>query len=203
MAHFAWMDNILRQQGRGRRRREVTASCWDLQSIEKLTTSAVHRLLYWAPPLHEVFMARRSFLRQMMALPLLGLTAWGQESAHKALNVMMKSAWGSDDPTKAAFPFLHGLALAEARHNVQIFLLGEAVSLMRASVAAAVVPVGWPPLAETMRKVVDKKVQIYACGACSRARSVAQSDLDQWGAKFGNPTIFVSLVEWADRVITE
>jgi len=25
---------------------------------------------------------------------------------------MSKSAWGSDDPTKAAFPFLHGHALA-------------------------------------------------------------------------------------------
>ena len=76
-------------------------------------------------------MARRFFLRQMMALPLLGLTAWGEESPHKALKVMMKSAWGSDDPTKAAFPFLHGLALSEAGHSVQIFLLGEAVSLMR------------------------------------------------------------------------
>jgi hypothetical protein len=40
---------------------------------------------------------------------------------------MMKSAWGSDDPTKSAFPFLHGLALSEAGHSVQIFLLGEAV----------------------------------------------------------------------------
>jgi predicted peroxiredoxin len=139
----------------------------------------------------------------MMALPLLGLTAWSQEPTHKALKVMMKSAWGSDDPTKAAFPFLHGLALSEAGHSVQIFLLGEAVSLMRASVAAAVVPEGWPPLGETMRKVADRKIQIYACGACSRARAVLQTDLDAWGAKFGNPTIFVSLVEWADRVITE
>ena len=149
-------------------------------------------------------MARRSFLRQMFALPLVGLaSSWGQSSGHKQLNIMMKSAWGSDDPTKAAFPFLHGLALSEAGHTVQIFLLGEAVSLMRSSVAAAVVPVGWPPIGETMKKVADRKVQIYACGACSRARSVAQSDLDQWGAKFGNPAIFVSLVEWADRVITE
>jgi len=48
------------------------------------------------------------------------------------------------DPTKAAFPFLHGNALAEAGHTVQIFLLGEAVSLMRSSVAHAVVTVGWP-----------------------------------------------------------
>jgi predicted peroxiredoxin len=148
-------------------------------------------------------MARRTFLRQMMALPLLGAISWGQEPEHKPLHIMMKSAWGSDDPTKAAFPFLHGLALSEAGHTVQIFLLGEAVSLMRKSVAAAVVPVGWPPLGEVMAKVVARKVQIYACGACSRARSVEQADLDQWGAKFGNPTIFVSLVEWADRVITE
>ncbi len=148
-------------------------------------------------------MARRAFLRQMMALPFLGTTSFAQEPARKPLHIMMKSAWGSDDPTKAAFPFLHGLALSEAGHTVQIFLLGEAVSLMRKSVAAAVVPVGWPPLAETMTKVSARKVQIYACGACSRARSVEQTDLDQWGAKFGNPTIFVSLVEWADRVITE
>lgn len=86
---------------------------------------------------------------------------------------------------------------------MQIFLLGEAVSLMRPSVAKAVVPVGWPPLAEVLDKVVSKKIQIYACGTCSRARGVTDSDLAPWNAKFGNPAIFVSLVEWADRVITE
>ena len=74
---------------------------------------------------------------------------------------------------------------------------------MRLSVAKAVVPVGWAPLEETLQKVVAKKIQIFACGACSRARGVTDSDLAQWGAKFGNPTIFVSLVEWADRIITE
>ena len=149
-------------------------------------------------------MARRSFLRQLLVLPFVGVaSSLGQGTTRKPLNIMMKSAWGSDDPTKAAFPFLHGLALSEAGHTVQIFLLGEAVSLMRKSVAAAVVPVGWPPLEQTMAKVAERHVQIYACGACSRARSVAQTDLDPWGAKFGNPTIFVSLVEWADRVITE
>jgi hypothetical protein len=43
---------------------------------------------------------------------------------------------------------------------------------MRLSLAKAVVPVGWPPLEETMQKVVAKKIQIFACGACSRARGV-------------------------------
>jgi hypothetical protein len=94
----------------------------------------------------EVNMARRSFLRRLLALPLVGVaSSFGQTTTHKPLNIMMKSAWGSDDPTKAAFPFLHGLALSEAGHTVQIFLLGEAVSLMRKSVASAVAPVGWPP----------------------------------------------------------
>jgi hypothetical protein len=44
----------------------------------------------------------------------------------KALKIMMKSAWGSDDPTRASFVFVHGLALADAGHDVQIFLAGEA-----------------------------------------------------------------------------
>ena len=149
-------------------------------------------------------MARREFLSKLAALPLLAFSGPPQEKpAAKSLHIMMKSAWGSDDPTKAAFPFLHGLALSEAGHEVRIFLLGEAVSLMRKSVAEAVVPVGWPPLAETLNKIVARKVVVYACGACSRARGVGEGDLANFGAKFGNPQIFVSLVEWADRVITE
>lgn len=146
-------------------------------------------------------MARRSFLSQVIALPLLGMAA-APPPARK-LNIMMKSAWGSDDPTKSAFPFVHGLALSEAGHTVQIFLLGEAVSVMRKPVATAIVPVGWPPLVETLHKIVGRRVAIYACGSCCRARGVTESDLNQWGAKFGSPAIFVSLVEWADRVITE
>jgi predicted peroxiredoxin len=150
-------------------------------------------------------MIRRSFLRKVAALPLFAAVAAVPAATANPtkLKILMKSAWGSDDPTKAAFPFLHGDALSDAGHDVQIFLLGEAVSLMRKSVASAVVPVGWSPLAEVLGKLVTKKIAIYACGACSRARGVTEADLAQYGAKFGNPKIFVSLVEWADRIITE
>jgi sulfur relay (sulfurtransferase) complex TusBCD TusD component (DsrE family) len=51
--------------------------------------------------------------------------------------------------------------------------------------------------------VAERKIPIYACGTCARARGVTEADLAHWGAKYGNPKIFVSLVEWADRVITE
>jgi Predicted peroxiredoxins len=149
-------------------------------------------------------MIRRSFLKHLAALPLVATAGPGTPGATGAkLKIMIKSAWGSDDPTKAAFPFLHGDALSEAGHEIQIFLLGEAVSLMRKSVANSVVPVGWPPLSEALSKIAAKKIQIYACGACSRARGVTETDLTEYGAKFGNPKIFVSLVEWADKIITE
>jgi predicted peroxiredoxin len=152
-------------------------------------------------------MLRRLFLSRFARLVAVPFAfsggSLGGQATRKPLKIMMKSAWGSDDPTKAAFPFLHGLALAEAGHEVQIFLLGEAVGLMRKTLANAVTPVGWPPVGETLDKIVAKHVQIYACGACSRARGVTEADLSNYGAKFGNPTIFVSLVEWADRVITE
>src|SRR5580698_7288650 len=93
-------------------------------------------------------MARRAFLSQLARLAALpffaGAGALQAQSSHKQLKILMKSAWGSDDPTKAAFPFSHGLALAEAGREVQIYLLGEAVVLMRKVVADAVTPVGWP-----------------------------------------------------------
>ena len=147
-------------------------------------------------------MARRAFLAQLAGLPFLAFGTKVQASK-RPLKIMMKSAWGSDDPTKAAFPFSHGLALAEAGHEVQIFLLGEAVVLMRKVVAESVTPVGWPKVPEFLDKVAAKHIQLYACVGCSRARGVTETDLANYGAKFGSPTIFVSLVEWSDRVITE
>jgi predicted peroxiredoxin len=77
------------------------------------------------------------------------------------MKVLIKSAWGSADPTQAAFPFHHANAFAEAGHDVQIFILGEAVTLMRSAVANSIVPVGWPPLAEVLQKVTAKKIPIH------------------------------------------
>jgi predicted peroxiredoxin len=107
-------------------------------------------------------MARRQFLTQLIGLPFLASGRASSQEAKKPLKIMMKSAWGPDDPTRAAFPFAHGLVLAEAGHEVQIFLLAEATSLLRKSMVNAILPVGWPPLSETLAKVVTKQVPIFA-----------------------------------------
>jgi len=107
-------------------------------------------------------MARRQFLTQLIGLPFLASGRGSSQESKKPLKIMMKSAWGPDDPTRAAFPFAHGLALAEAGHEVQIFLLAEATSLLRKSMVNAILPVGWPPLSETLAKVVAKQIPIFS-----------------------------------------
>jgi predicted peroxiredoxin len=96
----------------------------------------------------------------MLALPALGLTTTPQRPPPKS-KILIKSARGSADPTQAAFAFHHANAFAEAGHEVQVFLLGEAVSLMRTVIANSVVPVGWPPLAEALTKVIEYKVPVH------------------------------------------
>jgi hypothetical protein len=112
-------------------------------------------------------MVRRKLLAMLPRLAGVSFLALGSAAAQtaatqKALKIMMKSAWGSDDPTRASFPFLHGLALAEAGHEVRIFLTGEATYLMRKATADAIMPVGWPPLSETREKILARRIPVFS-----------------------------------------
>jgi predicted peroxiredoxin len=107
-------------------------------------------------------MLRRQIFAKLAGLPLLALGAARAQGAGKALKIMMKSAWGSDDPTRASFVFAHGLALADAGHEVQIFLTGEATYLMRKATADQIMPVGWPPLSEMREKVTAKHIPVFS-----------------------------------------
>ena len=76
------------------------------------------------------------------------------------MKILIKSAWGSDESTKAAFAFLHANAFAEGGHEVEIFLLGEAVNLMKDELIRSVTPVGWPPLSEIIPQTIAHRIRI-------------------------------------------
>ncbi len=109
-------------------------------------------------------MERRRLFPWLAAIPVLASNLGKAQETQKTqkLKIMMKSAWGSDDPTRASFPFVHGLVLAEAGHDVQIFLVGEGTYTMRKATVDTIQPVGWPPLSETLNKVVAKRIPIFA-----------------------------------------
>lgn len=68
--------------------------------------------------------------------------------------LLYSSSYGSDDPTRATFPFIMANGAIDAGHAAQIFLHGEAVYLMKQEVADAVQPVGWPALKDQMVKAI-------------------------------------------------
>lgn len=111
-------------------------------------------------------MVRRQLLSRLsraLGFGVASVSADAQVAAsQKRLSILMRSSWGSNDPTRASFPFAHALALAEAGHEVRIFLTGEATYLMRKATAAAMFPVGWPPLDEMREKVVAKHIPVFS-----------------------------------------
>ena len=84
------------------------------------------------------------------------------QTPSKKLKIMMRSGWGTDDPTRGSFVFAHALAFADAGHDVQIFLTGESTYLMRKATVDAVKPIGWPALSEMMQKIVAKGVPVFS-----------------------------------------
>ena len=68
---------------------------------------------------------------------------------------------GSDDPTRAGFPFQWALGARDAGHDAEIFLAGEATYLMKNTVAAAVLPVAMPAMRELIDEVVAQRVPVF------------------------------------------
>jgi predicted peroxiredoxin len=75
--------------------------------------------------------------------------------------LMFTGTYASDDPTRAVLPFLGAKAAGEGGHEAEVFLLGEAVYLMKDEVADACIPVGWPKVGDVLRDVVGAGVPLY------------------------------------------
>ena len=75
--------------------------------------------------------------------------------------IMNFSTNGSENPTKAVLPFLSANGAVEAGHQPAITLFGDAVVLMKDSVANSVVPVGWPPLKDILAPTIANNTPIY------------------------------------------
>ena len=68
---------------------------------------------------------------------------------------------GSENPTRANFPFVWATALREAGNEVRIELAGDATVLMRTAVSNSVTPVGWPPFSQALARVIELKIPIF------------------------------------------
>jgi len=109
---------------------------------------------------------------------------------------------GSEDPTKATFPFLMASGALDAGYQTAIILVGDAVVLMRSTVVDNMHGVGLPSLKELMSKVIAAKVPILICGLCARGREITEKDLAGKNAKFGTPVDGAKLITQYDKVVS-
>jgi predicted peroxiredoxin len=67
---------------------------------------------------------------------------------------------GTDDPTRATFPFLMAKGAIDAGHEAGVILMGEAAPLIKDSIAAQVQGIGVPSLKDLMGFLVERDVRI-------------------------------------------
>ena len=75
--------------------------------------------------------------------------------------LLYHSTHGSDDPTRASLVYIAANGAVDAGHTAEVFLVGEAVYLMKDEVANAVVPMGWPPFRDIFKRAIEGGVTTY------------------------------------------
>lgn len=116
--------------------------------------------------------------------------------------ILIHVTYGPESPTKAALAFLVARAAVDEGHEVSMFLAGDAVQLLRDAVLDSLAGLGTGSLRESYDAVVAGGARLYASGLSSKARGVADADLEGKPVEFAMPNRLVQLALEADRVIT-
>jgi predicted peroxiredoxin len=109
---------------------------------------------------------------------------------------------GPNDPTRAALGFLIAKTAAEEGHEVNMFLAGDAVQLIRDSVLDNLVGLGTGKIREHYDAIVQNKVTLYLSGMSCASRGITDKDLENKPVEKAIPNVLVQLTMDADKVLT-
>lgn len=138
----------------------------------------------------------------VMALALSALSLGTLAEAEPRTEVIVQSLAGSNDPTRATLALIGAWGIAEAGHDVKVVLAGEAVYLLNPTVAESTVGVGLGDAKGWLDKLQTRRVPIYYCGGCGKARDVDAKDIKASGAKSLTAVQWGRMVGAADRVVS-
>ncbi len=109
---------------------------------------------------------------------------------------------GPEHPTRAALAFLVARTAQANGHEVDLFLAGDAVALLRNPTMDAVQGIGTGSLREHYEALVAGGARFYASGMSSKAREVSAEALGGKSVEFAPPDRLVELAFAADRVLS-
>ena len=114
------------------------------------------------------------------------------------MRLLVHIATGPENPTRLALGLLVARTALAQGHDVDVFVAGDAVHVVREETRAASQGIGTGSAEEHWQALRDGGARLYASGMSSKARGVAAQD----GVEMAPPDVLVRLIEEADRVVS-
>lgn len=115
--------------------------------------------------------------------------------------LLVHLATGPENPTRAALALLVARSALEAGHDVDVFIAGDAVAVLRPETLDVAQGIGTGSIREHVDALVAGGVTIHASGLSSKARGLTPESLGGLAVTMAPPTRLVELTFAADRVL--
>lgn len=116
--------------------------------------------------------------------------------------LLVQLATGPEHPTRAALALLVARTAQQQGHDVDLFLAGDAVGLLRDATLDAVQGIGTGSLREHFDALIGGGARFYASGMSSKARGLDAAAFGGKPIELAPPDKLVELTFAADRVLS-
>jgi predicted peroxiredoxin len=116
--------------------------------------------------------------------------------------LLVHIATGPENPTRAALGLLVARTALTAGHNVDLFIAGDGVGILRPATLDAGAGIGTGSMREHVDALVAGGATFYASGMSSKARGLDPESVGDLAVTMAPPDKLVELIFGADRVLT-
>jgi len=118
------------------------------------------------------------------------------------MKLLVHSIQGPENSVNAVFPIAIASMAAEAGHEVNIFLAGNAVSLMKTEIVDNMSAIGVGKLSDYIKVIKDKGIKIHLSTGNCKARGITEDDVKDKNGVMSGPPGLLKLVEEAEKVLS-
>ncbi|MCI0584176.1 MAG: DsrE family protein [Chloroflexi bacterium] len=116
--------------------------------------------------------------------------------------LLVHIATGPEHPTRVTLGLLVARTALAAGHQVDLFIAGDGVAILRPATIDAGHGIGTGSMREHVDALVAGGATFYASGMSSKARGLTPEDLGELAVTMASPDRLVELAFGADRVLS-